>query len=119
MRHVDHQIGADTIGNRAKPAEIDNARIGAASGDNQPRAVRLGQALDFIEVDSPFFAPDTMGNRVEPFAGEVWPGPMREVAARGKRNTEDSVAGLQQRQEYRLVRLGPGMRLDIGERAVK
>ena len=46
MRHVDHQIGADPVGDRAEPGEIDDARIGAAAGDDQPRPVLLGQTLD-------------------------------------------------------------------------
>ena len=81
--------------------------------------MHLGQALDFVEVDPPVLAPDTIGNRVKPFAGEVWPGSVRQVAARGKRHSEHGIAGLEQRQEHRLVRLGPGMRLDIGERAIE
>ena len=42
---------------------------------------------------------------------------MRQVAAGGKRQAENSVARLQQRQKRRLVGLRPGMRLDIGEAA--
>ena len=44
MRHVDHQIGADRIGDRAKTGEIDDPRIGAAAGDDQLGPMRLGDA---------------------------------------------------------------------------
>ena len=52
MRHVDHQIGADLVGDRAEAGEIDDPRIGAAAGDDQLRPVRLGQALDLVEIDA-------------------------------------------------------------------
>jgi hypothetical protein len=42
-----------------------------------------------------------------------------QVAAGGERHAEDGVAGLQQRQQHRLVGLRAGMRLHVGEGAAE
>ena len=49
MRHVDHEIGADRVGDRAEAREIDDARIGRAAGDDQLRLVLARQALDLVD----------------------------------------------------------------------
>ena len=35
MRHVDHEIGADAVGDLAEARKVDDARIGRAAGDDQ------------------------------------------------------------------------------------
>ena len=35
VRHIDHQLGADLLGDLAEGAEIDDARIGAGPGDDE------------------------------------------------------------------------------------
>ena len=37
MRHVDHEIGADAVGDLAEALEVPGARIGRAAGDDQLR----------------------------------------------------------------------------------
>ena len=44
---------------------------------------------------------------------------MGQVSAGGQRHAEDGVTGLQQSEHHALVGLGPGMRLNVGERAVE
>ena len=44
MRHVDHQIGADLVGDLAEALEIDDARIGRAAGDDDLRLVLRASA---------------------------------------------------------------------------
>ena len=117
MRHVDHQIGADPIGDRAEAGEIDDARVGAAAGDDQPRTVLLGEALDLIEIDPRVLGAHAVMDGVKPFARQVRRGAVRQVAAGGERHAEHRVAGLQQRQKHRLIGRRPGMRLHIGEPA--
>jgi hypothetical protein len=68
MRHVDHQIGADLIGDCAETGEIDDARIGAAAGDDQPRTVLLGQSLHLFEIDPRIFGAHAVMDSVEPLA---------------------------------------------------
>ena len=79
--------------------------------------MRFGQTLDLVEIDTSILGPDTVGECFEPFARKVRSRAMGQVPARRKRHSEDRVARCQQRQEHRLVRLCPGMRLDIGEGA--
>ena len=86
MRHVDHQRGADPVGNRAEPGEIDDPRIGAAAGDDQFRPVRLGLALNLVVIDAPVIGAHPIGQRAKPFAGEVRRGAVRQMAAGGERH---------------------------------
>ena len=51
MRHVDHQIGADFVGNFAEAAEIDDPRIGRAAGNDHLRPMLFGQPLHLVHVD--------------------------------------------------------------------
>ena len=44
MRHVDHQIGADLVGDLAEAREVPDARIGGAAGDDQLRLVLARRA---------------------------------------------------------------------------
>ena len=52
MRHVDHQDGADRVGNLAEAAEIKDARIGRTTGDDHLGPVLAGQLLHLVEVDT-------------------------------------------------------------------
>ena len=115
MRHIDHQIGAGAVGNRAEASEIDDARIGAAAGDDQPRPMLLGLALDLVEIDARIRGAHAVTNGVEPFARQIRRRAMRQMTSGRQRHAEDRVAGLQQREEDRLIRLGAGMRLHIRE----
>ena len=71
MGHVDHEIGADGVGDGAEAREVDDARIGRAAGDDQSRLVLLGQALDLVIVDEVVVFAHAILHGVEPFAGEV------------------------------------------------
>ena len=67
MRHVDHQIGADGIGDGAETREIDDARIGGAAGDDQGRLMLLGQPLDLVIVDAMIVLAHAVLHGIEPF----------------------------------------------------
>ena len=51
MRHIDHQIGVDRVGDGAKAGKIDNARIGRAAGDNQLGTMFFGKSRDVVIFD--------------------------------------------------------------------
>ena len=51
MGHVDEQVGADLVGDRAEAGEVEVARIGRAAGDDQLGLVLLREPLDLVEVD--------------------------------------------------------------------
>ena len=119
MRHIDHQIGADAVGNAAEPGEIDDARIGAAAGNDQPRLVLFGEALDLVVIDAAVFGANPVMDGVEPFAGQIRRRAMGQMPTRGKRQAEHRIPRLQQGQEYRLVCLRSRMRLYVCERAAE
>ena len=58
-------------------------------------------------------------HRLEPFAGHVDRRAVGQVAAGGEVEAHEGVAGLQQRQEHRLVGLAARVRLDVGEAAAE
>jgi hypothetical protein len=49
--HVDHEIGADRIGDLAETLPVPDAGIGGAAGDDQLRLVLLRLAGDFVHVE--------------------------------------------------------------------
>ena len=107
MRHVDHQIGADAVGDLAEAREVDDARIGRAAGDDHRGLVLLGEPLDLVVIDAVIVGAHAVLHGVEPFAGEVGRRAVGEMAAGSEAETHDGVAGLQQRQHHGLVRLAP------------
>ena len=119
MCHVDHQIRADAIGDRAEAGKIDGARIGAATGDDQPRPMLFGLPLHFVEIDARVVGAYTIRHGVKPLARQIGRRTVRQMTAGGERHAEDRVAGLEQRQKHRLVRLCAGMRLHIGKAATE
>ena len=56
VRHVDHQVRADLVGDAAERGEVELTRVGRPAGQDQLRAVFPGQALDLVHVDQVVFA---------------------------------------------------------------
>ena len=119
MRHVDHQIGADRIGDLAETLPVPDARIGGAAGEDQLRLVLVRQPLDLVHVEQMVVLAHAVGDDLEPFAGHVDRRAVRQVAARIEVEAHEGVARLQQRQEHRLVHLAAGVRLHVGEVAAE
>src|SRR5574337_688091 len=92
MRHVDHQICTDRIGDGAKPREIDDARIGGSAGDDQLRPMLAGKTLDLVDIDLVIVAANAVLYRPEPLARHVRRGTMGEVSTSGKRHAENDIA---------------------------
>src|SRR5437773_1342066 len=103
VRHVDHEKGADRIRDRAKAFKVDEPGISRATGYDDLGLVFLGQPLDLVHVDALIFAAHRVGNRLEPLTGLVRRRAMGQMSARREIETHESVAGLHQRKEYRLV----------------
>jgi hypothetical protein len=113
MRHVDEEIRADLVGDRAHARPIDHLRIGTEAADQHLRLVLQREALDLVVVDQTLFG-DAVLHGVEQLAGEIDLGAVGQVAAVGQAHAEDGVARLQQRQIHRLVGLRAGVRLHVG-----
>ena len=95
MRHVDHQVSADAVGDLAKPLEVPRARIGRTAGDDQLRLDLFGLLGHGIHIDDLVLAPNRVMRGLEPFAGHVHRGPVGEMSAGGKIEAHEGVAGLQ------------------------
>ena len=119
MRHVDHQIGADLVGDLAEAAEIDDARIGRAAGDDHLGPMLLGEPLDLLHVDEVVVAAHAIGHDLEPAARHVDRRAVGEMAAGGEVEPHEGVAGLHQRHEHFGIGGGAGMRLHVGEGAAE
>ena len=55
VRHIDHEICADAVGNFAEALQIQHLRIGGKTGDNHLRLVFLGDALHRVVINQPGF----------------------------------------------------------------
>ncbi len=119
MRHIDHERGADGIGNLAKAREIDDARIGRTARDDHFGLCLMGEPLDLVEIDPLIVAPNTVGHGLEPLARIIDRGAMGEMSASRTVHAHERVARLHERHEHSLVRLRARMRLDIGEAAIE
>ena len=115
MRHINHEIGTDRIGDLAEFREIPMARIGRTPCDDQLGSMLLGELGDIIHVDAIRVLVDTVGDRLEPFARYVDRRTMGKMATSGQIKTHERIARLQQREEDSLVGLAAGIWLDVGE----
>ncbi len=114
MGHVDHQVGADRIGDLPEAREVEMTRVGRPAGDDHLRPVRLGELLDLVHVDQRGLAVDVVGDDVVQPPGDVDLHPVREVAAVGELEPHERVARGEQRVVDGRVGLGAGVRLDVG-----
>ena len=51
VRHVDEEVRADAVGDRAEALPVDDARIRREAGDDHPRPMLLRELLDLRVVD--------------------------------------------------------------------
>ena len=115
MGHVDHEDGAHFVGNCAESGEVDDAGIGRAARQDQLGLVLARQAGHLVHVDLLIVAAHRVGHRLEPFAGIVGGMAVGEMAAGGQVQTHEGVARRKQGIKRRLIGIGAGVRLDIGE----
>ena len=117
--HVNQEKRANLVRDLAEPLEIDDARISRTARDDQARLVLAGKPLDLLVVDKPILAAHAIMNGVEPFAGHVRRGSVRQVAARVDAHAEDGIAGLQNSEKDALVGLAARVGLHIREVAAE
>ena len=103
VRHVDHQVGADLVGDLAEGGEVDDARIGAAAGDDHLRPVLAREAPHLVHVDAVVLAAHRVGHHLEPLARQVDRRAVRQMPAGRQRQPHEGVARLHQRHERGLV----------------
>ena len=105
MRHVDHQDRADLVRDRAEGGEVYLARVGRGACDDE-LGLRLERAgTNDVHVDQLVALADLVIDDIEPLAGHGHRRAMGQVSAVRQGHAHDPVAGLEQRQEHRLVGL--------------
>ena len=62
VRHVDHQLRADRVGDLAEGGEVEVARVGRAAGDDHLRPVLVGEPRDLVHVDEVVLAAHVVGD---------------------------------------------------------
>ena len=102
-----------------KAAKVDDARIGAAAGDDHLRLVLAGERRHLVHVDAVVLPAHLVGHHLEPLAGVVHRRAVGEVPAALQRQPHVGIAGLHQRHEGGLVGAGARVRLHVGEAAVE
>ena len=112
VRHVDEQVRAHLVGDRAELRPVDDLRVRAEAGDDHLRLVFQREAFDFGVIDQALVVHAVL-HGVEQLAADVHLRAVREVAAVGERHAEDRVARIQQRQVHGLVGLRTRMRLHV------
>ncbi len=113
MRHIDHQFGADLIGDLPHAGEINHAGVGTASADNHFGTLAYRDLLHLVIVDGFRIFTHAVRNDLVHLAGEVQRMPVREMASVGQIQTHHCVARLQQRHISGHIGLRTRMRLDI------
>ena len=119
MRHVDEEIGADLVGDRAHRREIDGARIGGAAGDDHARPFAPREIAHLVEIDAFGLAADAIGDDSIVAPGQRRRMAVADVAAGGDIHREDHIAEFQEAKKHAGVGVGARMRLHIGEATVE
>ena len=114
MRHVDHEIRADGIGDFAHALKVDQARISAGARDDELRFLLLCAPLYHIVVDHLGLRADAVEGGVEVLAGDGCFGAVGQMSAVAEIHAQDGVARLEKSEVDRHIGLGAGVRLDIG-----
>ncbi len=119
MRHVDPELRADLVRDRAERGEVELPRVGGPAGDDHRRPVLEGGVAHAVHVDAERLRVDPVGDGVVELPREVQLHAVRQVAAVGELEPEDRVAGLREGGEHRGVRGGAGVGLHVGEAGVE
>ena len=113
VRHVDEEEGVRLVGDLAQTGEVDGARIGGRAGEDHAGLVLHGEAFDLVVVEAFGLGGDAVGHDVEEVAAEVHRMAVREVSAVVEAHGEHGVAGVQQREIHRHVRLAARVGLHV------
>ena len=114
VRHVAHQERTDLVGDLAEAVGLDGARIRRAAAHDQlrPHLLRLREHL--VVVDQHRLARDAVVVELVELPGEVDLQAVGQMAAVVEREPEHAVAGLQDGEVHRHVRLRARVRLHVG-----
>ena len=97
----------------ADPLEIDHARIRTRTDHDHLRLVFVREPLELLVIDALIVLAYAVRDNGVELAGEIQRVTVGEMPAVGQVHPEHGVAGLQQREIHRHVRLSARVRLDV------
>ena len=116
VRRVDHEDGADLVGDRAERGEVDHSWVGRESGEDHLRSVFQRQVADPIHVDDFGVLVHFVAHEGEPLPREVDRRTVGEVPPVGQHHAQHLlflVLGLEEGPVGSHVRLRPRVGLDV------
>jgi hypothetical protein len=114
VRHVHQVERANLVGDLPHAGEVDGARIGRASADDELGLLAHGDGFHLVIVERLGFASHAVADDVESFAAEAELVSVSEVSAMGEVESHDGVAGLNDGEVGGHVGRGAGVRLYVG-----
>ena len=111
---VDEVDGAGLPGDLAEGLEVDGARVGGSSGNDQAGPIAQHRVAHHVEVDAAVRFAHAVGSDLEEAAAEVDGRAVGEVAAVAEVHPHDGVAGIQEGEVGGHVGLGAGVGLHVG-----
>ena len=114
--HVNHEDGIDAFGDGGDALKVDDARIRRCTRNDHARMMLGGEFFEGIVVDALGLTVDSVGDDFVVAAGDVDGAAVREVSAVREIHAEDGVARLQEREEYRHIRLCARVGLNVRPR---
>ena len=119
MGHIHHQIGTHGVGHFPELGEVNDAGIGAGTGNDELGLAFLCHGEKLIIVDALRLVVETVGDDVKVLAGDVHRAAVAEMAAVSQVHAQNRVAGLDQGEEGRQIGIGTGVGLNVGVLAAK
>ena len=114
MGHVDPEDGAYLVGNLPHPLVVPLAGVGGGAADDELGPALEGFALHLVIVHAAGFRVQAIGDRLVQDTGGVHGRAVGKVAAHRQVQAHEDVARTQAGHRDGHVRLGAGVRLDIG-----
>jgi len=93
--HIDEEERADGFSGAGDALKINDAGIGAGTGDDHFGLMFFGEAFDFVVVDAFVFFADAVGDELVHAAGKIERVAVGQMAAVGEIHAEDDVVFLQ------------------------
>ena len=111
---VEHENGADLVGDVAQRGRLDDPRVRRGTGHDHLRAGCSGAVPQLVHVDALVAAGQAVRDEVVEFAAGVHRRAVGEVPTVVEAEAQDGVAGLQECLVDGHVGVRPGVGLDVG-----
>ena len=111
--NVDHEVGADRLGDRLKFWKVQRPGIGTGADHDHARAAFFGKLADGVKVDGFRLPIDPVRERAKNHSGEIDFAAVGQMASLRQVHPENRVSGLEHRQVGGHIGLRTGVRLNV------